>query len=72
MYVADKRSEDSLRQSIVRLASKIPQGQIAQKSRAYAADGSVDLGAVVRGILVWFARPDSTAWLQVFDNVDQE
>jgi hypothetical protein len=38
----------------------------------YAADGSVDLDAVVRDVLGWLARSDNIAWLLIFDNVDRE
>jgi hypothetical protein len=72
VFWLDGRSEDSLKRSIASCASKIPQGQIAETSRTYAADGSVDPDAVVRDVLGWLARPDNTAWLLIFDNVDRE
>lgn len=72
VFWLDGRSEDSLKQSIASYAGRIPQGQIAETSRMYAADGSVDLDAVVRDVLGWLARPDNKAWLLIFDNVDRE
>ncbi|KAF2022646.1 FabD/lysophospholipase-like protein, partial [Setomelanomma holmii] len=72
VFWLDGRSEDSLRQSIARCASRIPQGHIAETSRTYVADGSADLDAVVRDVLSWLARPDNIAWLLIFDNVDRE
>lgn len=72
VFWLDGRSEDSLKRSIASCASRIPQGQIAETSRAYAADGRVDLDAVVRDVLGWLARSDNTAWLLIFDNVDRE
>ncbi|KAF2025710.1 hypothetical protein EK21DRAFT_75787 [Setomelanomma holmii] len=72
IFWLDGRSEDILKQSIASCASRIPQGQIAETSRAYAAGGSVDLKAVVGDVLSWLARPDNTAWLLIFDNVDRE
>lgn len=72
VFWLDGRSEDSLKQSIASCANRIPQGQIAETSRAYAADGSVDIDAVVRDVLGWLARPCNTAWLLIFDNVDRE
>lgn len=72
VFWLDGRSEDSLKQSIASCASRIPQGQIAETSRAYAAGGSVDLDAAVRDVLGWLARPNNAAWLLIFDNVDRE
>jgi hypothetical protein len=72
VFWLDGRSEDSLRQSIASCASRIPQGQIAETSRTYVADGSIDLNVVVRDVLGWLARSDNTAWLLIFDNVDRE
>lgn len=72
VFWLDGRSEDSLRQSIASCASRIPQGQIAETSRAYGADSSVDLDAVIRDVMGWLARSDNTAWLLTFDNVDRE
>jgi hypothetical protein len=72
VFWLDGRSEDSLKQSIVSCASRIPQGHIAETSRAYGADSSVDVDAVVRDVLGWLARSDNTAWLLIFDNVDRE
>jgi hypothetical protein len=72
VFWLDGRSEDSLKQSIACYASRIPLGQIAETSRAYAAGGSVDLDAVVRDVLGWLSRSDNTAWLLIFDNVDRE
>ncbi|KAF2022643.1 FabD/lysophospholipase-like protein, partial [Setomelanomma holmii] len=72
VFWLDGRSEDSLKQSIASCASRIPQSQIAETSRAYGADSSVDLDAVVRDVLGWLARSDNTAWLLIFDNVDRE
>jgi hypothetical protein len=61
-----------LKRSIASCASKIPQVQITEASRAYAAGGNVDLDAVVKDVLSWLARPDNTTWLLIFDNVDRE
>ena len=72
VFWLDGRSEDSLKRSIASCASRIPQDQIAETSRAYGADSSVDLNAVVNDVLGWLARPDNTAWLLIFDNVDRE
>ncbi len=67
----DGSSEDSLRQSIANCASKIVQGQISDASRTYAGEGG-DINSVVVEVMGWFAKPDNTDWLVVFDNVDRE
>jgi hypothetical protein len=72
VFWLDGRSEDSLKRSIASYARKIPQDQIAETSRTYAAYGSAGLDVVVRDVLCWLARPDNTAWLLIFDNVDRE
>jgi hypothetical protein len=72
VFWLDGQSEDTLKRNIASCASRIPQGQIAEANRAYAAGGTVDIDAVVRDALGWLARPDNTAWLLIFDNVDRE
>ena len=71
VFWLDGRSEGSLKRSIASCAGRIPHGQIPETSRAYAADGSSDINAVVKDIMDWLARPDNTAWLLIFDNVDR-
>lgn len=68
----DGRSEDILKRSIASCAGRIPPGQIPETSRQYAADASADIDAVVKDVMAWLARPDNTAWLLIFDNVDRE
>jgi hypothetical protein len=68
----DGRSEDILKRSIASCAGRIPQGQIPETSRGYAADSSANIDAVVKDVIAWLARPDNTAWLLIFDNVDRE
>ncbi|PSN58604.1 hypothetical protein BS50DRAFT_614817 [Corynespora cassiicola Philippines] len=72
VFWLDGRSEDSIKRSLASCASRIPQGQIAEVSRAYAADGGTDVDAVVRDVMAWLAQPDNTSWLLVIDNVDRE
>ncbi|OCL00351.1 uncharacterized protein K441DRAFT_99752 [Cenococcum geophilum 1.58] len=72
VFWLDGRSEDSLKRSIASCASKIPQIQIPETSRAYSADGSIDVNAVVKDVMDWLAQSDNTAWLLIFDNVDRE
>jgi hypothetical protein len=68
----DGRSEDSVKRSIASCAGRIPQGQIPEASRGYATDSGVDVNAVVKDVMGWLARPDNSAWLLIFDNVDRE
>lgn len=72
VFWVDGSSESSLKQSITTHASRIPKGQIPDSSRTLGVDGSVDLDAVVKDVLDWFARQTNTKWLLVFDNVDRE
>ena len=72
VFWLDGRSEDILKRSIASCAGRIPQGQIPETSRQYAADASADIDAVVKDVMAWLARPENTAWLLVFDNVDRE
>jgi tetratricopeptide (TPR) repeat protein len=68
----DGRSEDGLKRSIASYAGRIPKGQILETSRLCAGDSSADVDAVVKDVMTWFARPDNSAWLLIFDNVDLE
>jgi tetratricopeptide (TPR) repeat protein len=72
VFWLDGRSEDILKRSIASCAGRIPQGQIPETSRQYAADASADIDAIVKDVMAWLARPDNTAWLLIFDNVDRE
>jgi hypothetical protein len=72
VFWLDGRSEDTLKRSIVRCASRIPQGQIPEPSRTYAESSGADIAAVVKDVMAWLARPDNTEWLLIFDNVDRE
>jgi len=72
VFWLDGRTEDSLKQSIATCASRIPEGQIAESSRAYSATSAGDVNAVVRDVMSWLSRPDNTDWLIIFDNVDRE
>jgi len=75
VFWLDGSSEDSLRLSIARCASRIPARQISDTSREYSIgeggeDGNVT--TVVAEVMGWLARSDNTKWLVVFDNVDRE
>jgi hypothetical protein len=72
VFWLDGSSEDNLKQSIARHASKIPEGQISDTSRQYSTGESGDVDAVVVEVLGWLALPDNADWLIVLDNVDRE
>jgi hypothetical protein len=72
VFWLDGRSEDTLKRSIASCAGRIPQGQISEASREYASDSNADVDVVVKDVMDWLARPDNTAWLLIFDNVDRE
>jgi hypothetical protein len=72
VFWLDGQSEDTLQRSIANCASRIPQGQIPETSRMYSADSGVNVDRVVKDVMAWLARPDNTAWLLIFDNVDRE
>jgi hypothetical protein len=72
VFWLDGRSEDTLKRSIVSCASRIPEGQISEKSRTCSTSGSGDLDAVIKEVMTWLAHPNNTEWLLIFDNVDRE
>jgi hypothetical protein len=72
VFWLDGRTEDSLKQSIAICASRIPEGQITESSRAYFVTSTGDVDAVVRDVMSWLSRLDNTEWLIIFDNVDRE
>lgn len=72
VFWLDGSSESSVKRSIAACASRIPEGQIANNSRSFVADGSTDIDAVVKDVMGWLALPENTKWLLVFDNVDRD
>jgi hypothetical protein len=72
VFWLDGSSEDSLRQSIARCASRISEGQISDTSRECSVGKDSDVNAVVAEVMGWLAQPDNTEWLVVFDNADRE
>jgi len=66
----DRRSLYSLKQSITACASRIPEGQVSDTSRAYPTGEDGNINAVVAEVMGWLARSDNNIdWLVVFDNV---
>ena len=72
VFWLDGRSESSLKQSIALSASRIPEGQIPEASRAYSTSSGGDVKSTVTDVLGWLGKSDNGQWLLVFDNVDRE
>ena len=72
VFWLDGRTKDSLKQSIAICRSRIPEGQIAESSRAYSAASTGNVDVVVRNVMSWLSQPDNRDWLIIFDNVDRE
>jgi hypothetical protein len=72
VFWLDGSSEDSLKLSIARYASRIPASQISDASRTYSMSSEGNIDEVVREVMGWLAQPDNTEWLVVFDNVDRD
>ncbi|KAE9966186.1 hypothetical protein EG328_009102 [Venturia inaequalis] len=72
VFWLDGSSEDNLKRSIARCASRMPEDQVSEASRAYAAGGSGDIEAVIREAMDWLAQAENAKWLLIFDNIDRE
>ena len=72
VFWLDGRSKDSIMQSIASCASRIPDSQISQLSKTYAAGDTGNINIVVQEVMLWLAREDNDKWLLVFDNVDRD
>lgn len=72
VFWLDGRSEDHLRQSLAGYSSKIPKGQIPDRSRSLVLRSDDDVKIIVADVLDWLARPDNVDWLLIFDNVDRD
>jgi len=72
VFWLDGKSEDHLRKSLASYASKMPEGQILDRSRNLVLRSDDDINVMVADVLDWLARPDNVDWLLIFDNVDQD
>jgi hypothetical protein len=72
VFWLDGRLEDSLEQSIANCETRIPEGQISEKSRNYILSGEGNIDAVGMEVMDWLRKPDNTDWLLIFDNVDRD
>jgi hypothetical protein len=66
----DGKTEESLIQSLLRIASRLPKSQLSGIN-TQKIEGLEESRKAAQGILKWFAHPSNTQWLLVFDNIDE-
>lgn len=66
----DGKTEESLIQSLLRIASRLPKGQIPDID-SLNMGGLTESKKAAQEILQWFALKDNTQWLLIFDNIDK-
>ncbi|KAL2213016.1 hypothetical protein CC79DRAFT_1391001 [Sarocladium strictum] len=64
------QTEDTLQQSLVKCAKRIPKDQISAKSRRGSPINHDEQQIIVDEVLEWFSQEDNNNWLIIFDNVD--
>ena len=65
-------SKDQVRESLAKIAQRLPEGQISEFSRTYAKASGDDLDTVINEVHNWFSQPANNQWLLIFDNVDRD
>jgi hypothetical protein len=65
----DGKTEESLIQSLLRIALRLPKSQIADMG-VQKIQGLDESRKAAQEVLEWFAREGNTQWLLVFDNID--
>lgn len=63
------KDEDSLRQSFVRNAERLPEGAISSELLDTQQD-ALSLKRLIQAVKRWLALPRNDKWLLIFDNVD--
>jgi hypothetical protein len=66
----DGKTEESLIQSLLLVASRLPKGQIPDID-IQKIKGLDESRKVAQEVLQWFALKDNTQWLLIFDNIDK-
>ena len=66
----DGKTEASLIQSLLLIASRLPKGQIPDMD-TQKIKGLGESRKAAQEVLQWFALEDNTQWLLVFDNIDK-
>jgi hypothetical protein len=66
----DGKTEESLIQSLLFIASRLPKGQIPDMDTSKIR-GLEESRKAAQEVLQWFALEDNTQWLLIFDNIDK-
>jgi tetratricopeptide (TPR) repeat protein len=72
IFWMDGSTRDSLGQSFVKAAERIPKGQLQGDPTAVQENGQIDVQRVMASVLLWLSLPGNWKWLLVIDNVDRE
>jgi tetratricopeptide (TPR) repeat protein len=72
IFWMDGSTRDSLRQSFLKAAERIPEEQLHVGPTAVQENGQVDVQKVMASVLRWLSLPGNWKWLLVIDNVDRE
>ena len=69
-FWVDGKTEESLIQSLLRIALRLPKSQIADID-VQKIQGLEESRKAAQDVLKWFALKGNTQWLLVFDNIDK-
>jgi hypothetical protein len=72
IFWMDGFTRDSLMQSFLKAAERIPTDQLQADLTAVQETGQVDMQKVIGGVLQWLSLPKNRKWLVIIDNVDRE
>ncbi len=72
VFWIDGSSKEKLKQSIVNLASQLPQHQLMERARSYVQQPHKELDGAVADVLLWFSQSSNGQWLLIYDDVDRE
>ena len=72
IFWLDGSSKDQVRQSLAKIARRLPEGQIPESSRTFTKSSSEDLDIIINEVQNWFSQLANNRWLLIFDNVDRD
>lgn len=72
MFWLNGSSRDTLCQSLVDTARRLPQDELTADIVQKLGDPKIDLEDVIRGVRQWLSLPSNRQWLLIFDNVDRD
>jgi hypothetical protein len=72
IFWMDGSTRDSLKQSFLEAAKRIPEEQLQASVAAALRTGEFDFEVVMRHVLQWLCLPKNWKWLLIMDNVDRE